>query len=65
VNVRVQVYIDDRPAFGGMEELETYAPHELYALESYAGGRMVRAYTMWFMEDLARKKRRLDPVILW
>jgi hypothetical protein len=65
VDIRVQVYIDDRPAFGGMEELEMYAPHELYAIESYAGGRMVRAYTMWFMEDLARKKRRLDPVILW
>ncbi|CAN5191291.1 hypothetical protein BH24GEM2_BH24GEM2_09590 [soil metagenome] len=65
VDVRVQVYIDDRPAFGGMEELEMYAPHELYTIESYAVGRMVRAYTMWFMEDLARKKRRLDPVILW
>ncbi len=25
----------------------------------YAGGRMVRAYTMRFMEDLACKKRRL------
>jgi hypothetical protein len=65
VDQRIRVYIDDRPAFGGMEELEMYAPHELYAIESYAGGRMVRAYTMWFMEDLARKKRRLDPVILW
>lgn len=61
----IRVYIDDRPAFGGMEELEMYAPHELYALESYAGGRMVRAYTLWFMEDLARKKRSLDPVFLW
>jgi hypothetical protein len=61
----IRVYIDDRPAFGGMEELEMYAPHELYAIESYGGGGMVRAYTLWFMEDLARKKRRLDPVIIW
>jgi hypothetical protein len=57
-SLRPTVYIDERPALGGLFELETYAPHEMHTVEIYAGGRHVRAYTTWFIE---REGRRGPP----
>ncbi|HEX2091316.1 MAG TPA: carboxypeptidase-like regulatory domain-containing protein [Longimicrobiaceae bacterium] len=58
----VQVCIDDRPALGGPEELLTYLPQEVYLVETYAGGAMVRVYTTWYVERLARNQRQLPPI---
>ena len=58
------VYIDERRAFG-LEELEAYPTYDIYLVEAYEGGRMIRVYTTWFMQNLARNKVSLQSVIIW
>ena len=58
------VFIDERRALGGLDELETYPSSELYAIETY-GGSMVRAYTIGFMDSMTRHGRVLDAVLNW
>jgi hypothetical protein len=55
----VQIYIDERPAFGGAAELASYQPHEMYLVEVYGRGRQIRAYTNWFMDRIAKRGRPL------
>jgi hypothetical protein len=55
----VRVYIDDMPTVGGLDHLAMYRPHELFLIEVVSGGRQVRAYTNWYMEQAA--KRRWNP----
>lgn len=56
-----QVYIDDRQTY--LEELDTYPPRELYAIEVYGGGRQIRAYTLWWVESEGRRPQRaLRPI---
>ena len=56
------VYIDEAPFLGGLEYLDVLAPHELYMIEIYGGGRHIRAYTPRFMERAA--KQGLQPIAL-
>jgi len=56
------VYIDEAPAIGGLDQLSTYLPHELYMVEVFAGGRHIRAYTHHFMQRAA--EQRLLPLPL-
>lgn len=56
------VYIDESRVLGGLGYLDTFAPHDLYMVEVYGGGRHIRAYTPRFMERAA--KTRLTPIAL-
>ncbi len=56
--IEPQVWIDERPAFG--DELTAYAPADLFLVEVYGRGRMIRAYTTWWIES--QGKRPLDPI---
>ncbi len=56
------VYIDESPAWGGVEQLAMYLPHELYMVEVFQGGRHIRAYTHHFMERAA--EQRLMPMMI-
>jgi hypothetical protein len=58
------IYIDERRAFG-IEELEAYPVFDLYLVESFDNGRMIRVYTNWFMQSLARNGMRLQQIIIW
>jgi hypothetical protein len=58
-----RVFIDEMPAFGGFEELASYNPQNIYALEIYSRGLQIRAYTYQFMERMARRPVALIPVI--
>ncbi len=60
---RTAVFVDERRAYGGIEELTSYLPSDLFLLEVYGEGRMVRAYTGWWFARSARK--RLLPVPLF
>lgn len=60
--VEPTVYLDEVPVLGGLEYLDTFAPHELHMIEVFAGGRHIRAYTPRFMERAA--KQRLSPIAL-
>lgn len=62
--VQPVVYIDERRAFG-LDELEAYPPHDIYMVESYDGGRMIRVYTTWFMQNLARTNMPLQNIVKW
>lgn len=58
--VRPVVYIDERPAFG-LHELSAY-PVERFQMIEVIGHRMIRAYTVDFMERLALGKVSLFPL---
>lgn len=57
--VQPKVFIDEAPAIGGLDELATYRPHELYLLEVWSSGLTIRAYTHQFMERMARRPMQL------
>jgi hypothetical protein len=59
--VEPRVYIDEMPAFGALDQLESYRPHELYLVEVYSRGQEIRAYTHRFMERMARRPMALIP----
>jgi hypothetical protein len=60
------VYIDERRAYGGMDELASYGAQDLYLIEMYRGsGAQVRAYTTSYMEFLARTHQPLGPLNIW
>lgn len=59
---RPELWIDERPAPGGMEELIAYHPSELHAVELYSSGRMIRVYTTGFMRIAARSSYRPRPL---
>lgn len=63
-NGRVNLIIDERPAPGGLAELETLDPQEIYMVESYAGGAQLRVYTVTFMERAARTRMIPEPIQL-
>jgi hypothetical protein len=59
---KVSVYIDESPVFG-LESLALFRPSEVARVEVYRGGRHIRMYTAWFMEQVALGKRPLSPVL--
>lgn len=58
----VVVYVDEQRANGGLEDLHNYVPQELFTVESYAGGRMIRVITVHFAERIARGRASLLPL---
>ena len=58
-----RVWVDEMPVFGGLEYLESLAPHELYMVEVYGSGRAIRAYTPQFMERAAEHRLRPIPIV--
>ena len=59
------VYVDEAVAFGGLDELESYAVSDIYLMEVYSWGTEIRVYTNRFMERMARKPIMLIPLNLW
>lgn len=65
----IQLFIDDKVAPGGIPELETYSAAELYLMEFFPGsmgglrGPMLRVYTVWYVEELAKRGGRLPPIV--
>ena len=61
-NRPVILYIDERPAVNGLSELEEFDPSELYLVEVYRGGAMIRIYTVEFMQRAARTRLIPEPI---
>ena len=59
------VYVDEALAWGGLDELESYAVSDIYLMEVYSWGTEIRMYTTQFMERMARKPIMLIPLNLW
>lgn len=54
------IYIDERRAFG-LDELLSYPTHDIYLIEAYDSGRMIRVYTTWFMQS----NTALQQIVIW
>jgi hypothetical protein len=61
-SIEPRVYIDEAPVLGGLEQLASYQPHDLYLVEVYSLGLEIRAYTHMFMERMARRPMPLIPI---
>jgi hypothetical protein len=48
----VRVYVDGIRLLGGLDVLASYHPEEIHTLEVIGGGRWIRAYTNWFVENV-------------
>lgn len=53
----VQLCIDGRVAHGGLVELDTYAPSDIYLIVSFARGAMIEVLTVDYMEREALRSR--------
>jgi hypothetical protein len=60
--VRPRVYVDEIPALGGLDELSSYPPSQIYLMEVYSYGTEIRAYTYRFMQRMAEEPVALVPV---
>ncbi|MDZ7778550.1 MAG: carboxypeptidase regulatory-like domain-containing protein [Gemmatimonadota bacterium] len=59
-----RVYVDEMPVIGGLDQLATYQPYDLYLVEVYGRGLEIRAYTHQFMERMAHRAVALIPINL-
>jgi len=58
----VQICIDERPAFAGARELESYDAKELYMVEVYGWGSEIRVYSRWYVDRMLSGGRTLKPL---
>lgn len=61
--VPIRVWIDESPAFGGLDALFGYDVLDAHSVEILPGCGMIRVYTRPFMEAVAAGRRSLFPVI--
>lgn len=60
---RPRIYIDDAPAFGGVDELASLPTTAIYRVEVIRGCGQIRVYTNTFVEGTAVRPRPLLPII--
>ncbi len=60
---RPRIYIDDAPAFGGVEELASLPTTAIYRVEVIRGCGQIRVYTNAYVEGTAVRQRPLLPII--
>jgi len=60
--VPVAVFIDEQRAPGGLADLANLVPQELYGVEAYAGGVVLRVFTTQYAERLSRGRAHLLPL---
>jgi hypothetical protein len=58
----IRVVIDDQPAPGGVSELREIGAHEVHQIEWYAGVPALYVYTVPYVADLARGRRRASGI---
>ena len=56
------VCFDEVRLFGGLDVLANYPLHQFYLVEVFGGGTLIKVYTHWFMERVARSPRALFPI---
>jgi hypothetical protein len=62
--VQPQVFLDEAPLMGGLSQLDSYHPDDLYRIEVIGNGLMVRAYTRAFVDRLTKNPHALEPIII-
>jgi hypothetical protein len=59
------VFIDEQRAVGGLDDLMNLLPANLYTVESYSGGTMIRVITIPYAEALAHGRAMLLPIAFY
>lgn len=60
---RPRVFVDDAPAFGGVQELATLPTSEVYRVEVIRGCGQIRVYTITYVEGIAVRPQPLIPIV--
>lgn len=60
---RPRIFVDDAPAFGGVQELASLPSAEVYRIEVIRGCGQIRIYTISFSEGTAIRPRPLLPIV--
>ena len=60
---RPRVFIDDAPAFGGVQELASLPTTEVYRVDVIRGCGQIRVYTIAYTEGTASHPRPLLPIV--
>ncbi len=60
---RPRVFVDDAPAFGGVQELATLPTSEVYRVEVIRGCGQIRVYTVTYVEGIAVRPQPLIPIV--
>jgi len=60
--IKPVVYVDEVRTNGGLSDLASLRADDLFIVESYAGGRMIRVVTMSYADRVARGRATLTPV---
>ncbi len=60
---RPRIFIDDAPAFGGVQELASLPTTEVYRVEVIRGCGQIRVYTISYAEGSASRLRPLLPIV--
>ena len=60
---KIDVYMDEGPLMGGMDELSMYLPRDIHSMEWVAGMAMLRVYTHRFIERLDNSRISLEPLV--
>jgi hypothetical protein len=60
--MEIVVFLDEQRAPGGISQLHGLDPAEVQSIEVFAGGAMLRVYTVGFMERAARGRVMLLPL---
>ncbi len=62
-DVPIVVCVDERRAWGGVLQLADYRPEDIYVLEVYLRGQVIRAYTNdWVKRHVVRRALPLDEL---
>lgn len=60
-----EVYIDERFARGGLDDLELIEPREIEMVEVFRGGAVIRVYTTVFIRNMARNRQGPMPYLVF
>jgi hypothetical protein len=60
--LRPVVFVDEQRMNGGLSDLSNYRPQDLFTVEAYAGGRMIRVITVPYAERMARGRAAIRPL---
>lgn len=61
---RMRVCLDEMPLFDGGRTLETMQPQDFFMIEVFDQGREVRLYTERFVEQAARRRSPVRPLVM-
>jgi hypothetical protein len=60
-----EVYIDEKFARGGLDDLDLYDTREIEMVEVFRGGAVIRVYTTVFIRNMARNRQGPQPYLVF